>query len=155
MCFTHREFDALLAAADTEETRKRKTLAVVLRNVVPGIPASISRAMMRHAKQIWENKTTWSRGFGHRNIWFAGSETSPSERVLDGILQTNCRRADHRKAVAFAITVLWQSCGGKGCGRDGVWHLRTMDVDRQHLDRNTGQFLTQNYDVWVWAKGDR
>ena len=31
-------------------------------------------------------------------------------------------------------------------------HLRTLDDDKRHMDRNSGQWVSENYDVWVWAK---
>ena len=31
-------------------------------------------------------------------------------------------------------------------------HLRTMDDDKRHMDRKNGAWVTENYDVWVWAK---
>ena len=31
-------------------------------------------------------------------------------------------------------------------------HLRALDDDKRHMDRNSGQWVSENYDVWVWAK---
>ena len=33
-------------------------------------------------------------------------------------------------------------------------HLRTMDADRQFVNHNCGRWVSENYDIWVWAQAD-
>eukprot|EP00435_Cladocopium_sp_Y103_P041211 s2664_g11.t1 len=33
-------------------------------------------------------------------------------------------------------------------------HLRTMDADRRFVNRNRGRWVSENYDIWVWAQAD-
>ena len=80
------------------------------------------------------------------NPFCYGTDESSGRRIL--LQKTNFEKVANEKGVAKMLADVMR--GILKC----LEHLRTMDADRQFVNRNCGRWVSENYDIWVWAQAD-
>eukprot|EP00435_Cladocopium_sp_Y103_P066037 s412_g28.t1 len=161
LLLTHRQLEELLESTDLDRTRENKTLSVNLRWLAAGLlPPSVPCAKRNAVKakqhasvdygmdtyDLSYGSTLLIRGFEMGFCKEMRTDESNARRLL---LQTQFfDKVASEKNVATMVAEVKH--GISKC----LQHLRTVDTDRRFEDRNTGKWVSENYDVWVWAKAD-
>ena len=158
---THQQVQDLLKAANLEVSKREKVLVVPLKQGgVAVLPQHVTCAR-RHPHQATQKrkqnlgtemydlsygKNLYIKGFEMHFCIEGGTDKDTGRRIL--LQQTNFEKVAKEKGVATMLADVKR--GILKC----LQHLRTMDADRQFVNRNCGRWVSENYDIWVWAQAD-
>ena len=158
LLLSHRQVLSLLEATDDDRSWQNKTLAVNLENAyerpvrVPFADRHKSQAK-QHAHVFFGNceydlsraRTLLIRGFemGFCDNIASGSGKTPRRLLFQSQFFEKVAQEIPVSSMIATLTKLFVKC---------LQHLRALDTDHLHMDRSNGQWVSENYDVWVWAK---
>ena len=158
---THQQVQDLLKAANLEVSKREKVLVVPLKQGgVAVLPQQVTCAR-RHPHQATQKrnqnfgtemydlsygKNLYIKGFEMHFCIEGGTDENSGRRIL--LQKTNFEKVANEKGVAKMLADVTR--GILKC----LEHLRTMDADRQFVNRNCGRWVSENYDIWVWAQAD-
>jgi hypothetical protein len=157
LLLSHRQVMYLLEATDDDQSWKKKNLAVNLRNIRQ-CPLRVPCAGRdrKHAKQNAHTVFEPSEYdlSGGPTLLIRGFEMGFCDDIQRGSMNTRrllfqpqfFEKVAEEKLVSIMIAAV------KEAFSKSLQHLITLDDDKRHMDRNSGQWVSENSDVWVWAK---
>eukprot|EP00435_Cladocopium_sp_Y103_P067004 s847_g29.t1 len=158
---THQQLQDLLESPNLELIKQEKMLAFHLKQggvrVLPLEVTSAKRDLHRAKQKFKEDLGTemYDLSYGY-NLYIRGfdmdfcteieTDQDSARRIL---LQPGFfSKVAEKKGVETMVADVKR--GILKC----LQHLRTMDADRRFVNRNSGRWVSENYNVWVWAQAD-
>ena len=158
---SHRQVEMLLEAVDADATWNNETLAVDMMRVDLSVVPAEAPCAGRHPKQAKQHcEVQYPEAkydlFDRRNpifiikgleLMYCSTQPGGQGHMRRLLLQSQVfRQVEREKRVGVMCSDVRQ--GMVKC----LEHLRTLDVEKKHMDRGNGRLVSENYDAWIWGQ---